>query len=302
MPRVPEIPPGARIIHTYAEFEKYLRAFAKEDYKFLWIVGRPGLSKSKSIQRAIEGLEVCYIGPGQNTPLVFYEECYNHRNKPIILDDAEDVMDTPVGYKLLCALGQTDEVKTLRYGTTNAYLTKHDIPMSFQTRSALCVLANRWTRHPALQSRAVLVYFDPSPLEIHKNVGTWFTDQEVYDWIGDHLHLITGLDCRLYGKAVQDRRAGIDWRKAIFDTHCHDAVTKVVQDLEVDSDCRSVNDRIRRFKELTKQSRATYFRVKAALEQKGQLLPIRPLEVPKIDLSNNISPEVLVEATSDVEA
>ena len=58
MPRVSEIPPGARIIKTYREFEKYLRAFAKGDYKFLWVVGKPGLSKSKSIQQAVEGVEV----------------------------------------------------------------------------------------------------------------------------------------------------------------------------------------------------------------------------------------------------
>ena len=40
---------------------------------------------------------------------------------------------------------------------------------------------------PALHSRAVLVYLEPSPLEIHKNVGTWFADQESVHWIDEHL-------------------------------------------------------------------------------------------------------------------
>ncbi len=292
MPRVPEIPPGARIIKTYAEFEKYLRGFAKGDYRFLWIVGKPGLSKSKSIQRAVQGVEVCYLEAGQLTPIAFYEQCFRDRHKPIILDDAEDLMDNRVGFKLLCALGQSDDVKTLSYRTNFAYLANQRVPPAFQTRSTLCVLANRWTPHPALHSRAVLVYFDPPALEIHRYVATWFNDQEVFDWFGDHLHLIAGLDCRLYGKALQDRSAGIDWRRAILETHCHDAVTKIVQDLEADPACKTVSDRTKKFKELTKQSRATYFRVKAALEEKGQLCPIRPLEVPRIDLTANKPPTV----------
>jgi hypothetical protein len=288
MPRVPEKPPGARTITTYAEFERYLRGFAKGDYKFLWVVGRPGLSKSRSIRRAVEGMEVCYLEAGQLTPIVFFEQCHLHLHKPIILDDAEDLMDHRVGYKLLCALGQTDEVKALSYHTSFAYLANKNVPATFRTRSTLCVLANRWTPHPALHSRAVLLYFDPTPLEVHKYVGTWFQDQEIYDWFGNHLHLIADLDCRLYGKAVQDKRAGNDWRKALLDTHCHERVSRVVQELEVDCECKTVADRVKKFKTLTNQSRATYYRLKAALEEKGQLLPLQPYDVPRIDLSGNL--------------
>ena len=44
--RTPQIPRSASGIATYAELVSYLRDFAAGRKPFVWIVGRPGLSKS----------------------------------------------------------------------------------------------------------------------------------------------------------------------------------------------------------------------------------------------------------------
>src|SRR5437016_3140565 len=44
-----KVPKGARRLRTYAEFQSYLVDFVNGRYPFLWIVGRPGISKTESI-------------------------------------------------------------------------------------------------------------------------------------------------------------------------------------------------------------------------------------------------------------
>ncbi len=44
--------------------------------------------------------------------------------------------------------------------------------------------------YEAILDRSHLVYFDPLPIEIHKDVGQWFWGQEIYDWIGGRLDLV----------------------------------------------------------------------------------------------------------------
>ena len=48
-----------------------------------------------------------YRKGGQLTPLQFYLDCYVHRGEPIILDDAEHLLDDRIGAKLVSALGDT---------------------------------------------------------------------------------------------------------------------------------------------------------------------------------------------------
>lgn len=293
MPRTAEIPPGAVTVKTYKEYERYLRGFARGDFPFLWIVGRPGICKSRSIERALIGQDTCLIRAGQITPIVFHEECYLNLHKPIVLDDAENLADKEIGAKQISALGEHEGTKEMHYATAGAYLERKGVPNRYGTRSRLCVIANRWTPHGALQSRAMLVYFDPTPREIHIQVGSFYKDQEVYDWIGGVLHLIQGLDVRMYNKAQQMKAAALDWKRWILDTYCNDTTTHIVQEIEADTTLATRKAREDRFKEVTGQSRATYHRIVKRLREKGQLTPLAPLDLPKIDLSQNSDSDVL---------
>lgn len=55
--------------------------------------------------------------------------------------------------------------------------------------------------------RGHLIYFDPTPLEVHTRVGDWFWDQQIYDHIGERLHLFSESSARIYLKAWKRKQA-----------------------------------------------------------------------------------------------
>src|SRR4051812_11483592 len=97
--RTPKVPRQARHLRTYGELHSYLSDFVNGIYPFLWIVGRPGIAKTESLRRATRGRSVFYCKGGQLTPLQFYLDCYRHRGEPVILDDAEHLLDKEIGAK-----------------------------------------------------------------------------------------------------------------------------------------------------------------------------------------------------------
>lgn len=66
----------------------------------------------------------------------------------------------------------------------------------------------------ALHNRGVVVLFQPTALEIHREVGEggWFDDQEVWEFIGKNLYLMTRPDFRFYIHARNHKRAGKNWK------------------------------------------------------------------------------------------
>lgn len=271
--RVPIIPRGARRLRTYGEFESYLQDFGHGIYPFLWIVGRPGLSKTESIKAATRTVTVYYRKGGQLTPLQFYKDLYEHRGQPVILDDAEHLMENKIGAKFVSALGETTPEKQLDYGSTTQGLG--EVPQTFFTTSPLCIIANRNTAEIALQSRAIILHFDPPNAEIHQAVSRWYSDQEIHDWFGQHVSRLEPLDCRWYGHAEKDKTANRNWRKIMLDTHGINKISTIIQDLETDPAYPTREDKARRFVELmgTEKgaSRASYFRIRQRLESQGKL-------------------------------
>ena len=274
--RKPTVPPDARHLHSYAELHSYLFDFVAGLYMFIWLVGRPGLGKTESIKSALRGRPYHYVKGGAVTPLQFYIDCYRHRGESIILDDAEPLLNNPTGKRLVSSLGDTSPAKLLSYATTTRLL--EDVPQSFYTNSPLCILANASTPHADVQSRANILYFDPSSLEIHQEAATWFWDQEVHDWFGEHLYRLHPLDMRWYVKdAWQDKKANRDWRRTMLKLHAREGLACIVQDLESDPAYPEPGDRKRRFEELVGNekgaSRSSYFRIQARLRKEGLLVP-----------------------------
>ena len=289
--RTRTIPPGARHLRTYAEFESYLKDFVRGIYPFLWIVGRPGLTKTESIKKAVRGHAVYYRKGGQLTPAKFHIDCYEHRGQPIVLDDAEHLLEYKIGEKLVSALGETSPDKLLCYGTTSRVLG--DVPQTFYTTLPLCIIANKATKHAAIQSRAITLYFDPTNEAVHRAVAAWFWDQEIHNWFGQHLYRLPPLDSRWYVIADRDMRAGRDWQQIILTTHALDRPSCVIQDLENDPAYPTREDKARRFIELLGTakgaSRASYFRLRRRIEE-GQCLV--PQVVPTIPLRRTTPPAI----------
>src|SRR4029077_1988129 len=111
MTKSQSLPAHALRLITYSELEQYARAFAAGHLNLLMIFGPPGVGKSRSVRQAL-GSQVCWIG-GQATPFGIYLQAYEHRNKPIVLDDVDGLYSDRQGVRLLKALGQTERTKTL---------------------------------------------------------------------------------------------------------------------------------------------------------------------------------------------
>jgi hypothetical protein len=296
---------------TYVELEGYLADFVAGHYSFLWVVGRPGISKTESILAATSGRKVYYRKGGQLTPLQFYIDCFQHLGLPIILDDAEHLLDERLGRKLVSTLGDTTPAKLMSYGSTSRILRQSAVPDQYSTTSPLCILSNVTDADAAIRSRAVTLYFEPTNAEIHRAVAQWFWDQDIHDWVGRHVSRLRPIDMRLYVHASADKRAGRDWARILLDGHTLNRAACVVQDLEHDPAHPESEDKARRYTEVLAgakgASRASYFRIRARLKKAGQLsvaggigpIPLvrtRPPGVPgEVELESLAAPAVEAE-------
>ena len=295
--KLKKAPPGARHLKTYSEFENYLRDFATGAYPFLYITGRPGICKSESIEIARRGQLCYYRKGGQLTPLQLYIDLYHHRGQPVILDDAEHILESRLGEKLISALGDTTRVRPLSYASTARQLG--NVPQSFETTSPLCIIANKPTNHAALCSRAVALYFDPTQQEVHSAVARWFWCQEIHDWVGQHLTRLPPLDARWYVHAYNDRETRRDWRQILLDTHAPDRFIQIVQDLESDPSFPTREDKARRFMEMTGKSRSPYFNIRRRLEAEGRMTlePVEPIRLGRTRPPVTLTPDELEAAS-----
>lgn len=289
------VPRDARVLRTYRELDSYLADFVRGIYPFLWMVGRPGIMKTESLKTVVRGLRVYYRKGGQLTPIQFFKDCYAHRAEPIILDDAEHLLDSKIGHKLISALGDSIDPKRLDYGSTTRALA--DVPQTFLTTSPLCIIANQGTIHEAIRSRAVTLYFTPTNLEVHQAVARWYWDQQVHDWFGEHLDRLLPIDARWYVTADQDKVAGRDWQQIILRAHSLDRLACIVQDLERSTEFVTREAKAMQFVSrvgtLRGASRATYFRIRKRLDDAGQLQPQIVSRIPLLRTTRTERPSLL---------
>ena len=118
----------------------------------------------------------------------------------------------------------------------------------------------------ALEDRAIILHFTPSNEEIHRHVGEWFRDSEVYGLISKTMPAIATLSMRHYCKGAQLRRAGFpDWRSSLLQMVLPNPRLASIVALQHDPTLRTEEQRVERFTAMTGCSRATYFRLKATL-------------------------------------
>ena len=247
-------------IATYAELAQYAAAFARAHLNLLFLFGHPGLGKSRCVREAIGG-EVCWI-EGNASPFGIYTAAYEHRDQPIVLDDVDGLYRDRNGVRLLKSLCQTEPLKRLSWNSNAVALQQRGIPRDFTTRSRVVIIANEWKSLnadvAALEDRGHLLHFDPDPLEVHRHAAGWFGDQEVFDWIGDRLHLVKQPSLRLYTLAAELKPAGLDWQAAVL-SRCLTGAALEVARLKADARFATEEDRARAFVEAGHGCRATYF-------------------------------------------
>jgi hypothetical protein len=261
MTKSQSLPTHALRLTTYSELEQYVRAFAAGHLNLLMIFGPPGVGKSRSVRQAI-GSQVCWIG-GQATSFGIYLQAYEHRHEPIVLDDVDCLYADRLGIRLLKALGQTESTKTVSWQTAAPTLKKCGIPRQFTTTSRVALVGNDWKTLnadvAALEDRGHLLLFEPAPVEVHRQAARWFWDQEIFDFVACHLHLVGQHSLRTYCHAWELKQAGLDWRQGVL-CRCLTGVALAVAKLKADPNFASEAERVRAFVRSGAGCRASYFR------------------------------------------
>ena len=254
------LPPHAVRVPSYAALEPYVRAFAAGHLNLLLLFGPPGVGKSRCVRQAL-GSQVGWLS-GQATPLGIYLQAYQHRHQPLVLDDVDGLYADRSGIRLLKALCQTERTKTLGWHTTAPVLDRQGIPRQFRTRSRLALVGNDWKTLnadvAALEDRGHVLVFEPTALEVHRQAAGWFWDQEIFDCVADHLHLMARPSLRTYLQAWELKRAGLDWRQGVL-CRCLSGTALVVARLKADRSFASEAARVRAFVQSGAGCRATYF-------------------------------------------
>ena len=283
-PSAPKLPSGTETVRTYAEYGQIVEAFFQGNYQLLIVVGQPGLAKSHEFEQRAGRRG--HLIKGWTAPLQAYIEAYRHRDQPMVFDDAEVLWKRPGGRILIRSLTEHRTRKLVQWKSTTKDLAKQAVPQSFYTISKVAIVANRFAfggeeEREAVLDRGHLIYFDPTPVEIHNRIADWFWDQEIYDYLGERLIMLDRPSVRTYIKAWERKQAGGDWKKLIQDVFCHDNATKLVQILEGDAECNNVDDRVGKFIAQSGMSRATYFNLKRKFRDNEQLQAREKLHVPR---------------------
>ncbi len=280
MPVSKKRPKQAIVIRDYAKLEEYAARFADGCFNLLILIGDAGIAKSQTMKRAI-GNQALWV-EGSASAFGIYQALYENRNRHVILDDIDSLYTDRECVRLLKTLCQTDPVKSVSW-FTGAVGRGKDIPRQFETSSKVVIIANEWKTLSenvrAVENRGHLLFFEPAPVEVHKKVGEWFWDQEVYDFMGENLHLLPGLSMRHYVQAAELKEAGMEWLDIL---HREGFAEKTVLCAKIKNDpqYRTEAERIAAFKELGGGGRSTYF------NHAKKLVGKRRVDVPHVDLTS----------------
>jgi hypothetical protein len=249
-------PEGAITLTTYAELDQFVAAFADGRMNLVLLIGEGGLQKTRSLRAVLPCGCWC---EGQNTAWGLYQTLWENRDEFVILDDVDELYADKGCVRLLKQLCQTERLKTLTWNTKSAAGFP---PKQFQTTSRVIVLANDWKTANrnvrALQDRGVTLVFEPTHLEVHARTAEWFWDQEVYDWVGDRLHLIPRHSMRVYILATELKAAGLPWSDLLLRQWVSPKTEAIVQ-LLADPSFKTEEARAQAFEARGLGSRSTYF-------------------------------------------
>jgi hypothetical protein len=286
------LPASVVCVATYSELERYAQAFADGHLNLVMLCGAPGLGKSQCFRRALGGT-VCWID-GNASAFGIYLLAHEHLNQPMVLDDVDGLYRDRHGIRLLKALCQTDRVKSVSWHTNVATRQGLDIPRQFTTTSRVAIIANQWKALnadvAALEDRGHCLAFTPSALEVHRQAARFFWDQEIFDFVAAHLHLLIQPSLRTYVLAWELKQAGLNWREAVLG-RCLRGATLAVAKFKANPSFASERDRVRAFVAAGLGCRATYFNCAKKLQP--------PEATPAIKLSQS-SPPAVVNAAENI--
>ena len=252
--------PQPLVVRTYEELGKYVRAFVQGHLGLLILTGGPGLGKSHGLKTAL-GPDACVI-ESSATAFGTFLRLHAAADKPVLIDDVDNLYRNRDAVRLLKSLCLTDPVRTISWNSDARTLVKKNIPSQFQTTSKVAIVANEWQQSNkdvlALEDRGHLVHFDPDSAEVHRKVAEWFWDQDVFGFLGERLQLIHHPSFRHYIVAAELKQAGLDWMTAVL-ARCLSGKLLIVAQLKASNKYATEEHRAQAFINAGHGCRATYF-------------------------------------------
>lgn len=281
------------LLNTYEKLRSFCGHFSEGAWTCLIVIGSPGLGKSRTMAEALPKIErpedegARWIGSHVSS-FQLYRELHAHQDRTFVLDDVDHLCRDPGMVKLLKCLCNTEKSRRVYWATSNRDLEREGIPREFETRSKVALIINEWEtlneNVGALEDRGMVVRFAPSSAEVHRQVGTWFDDKRVYNYVSDRLDRIYQPSQRLYVTASSLRKLGEDWKGWIEAKIALPDELQIVRDLRSDNTYICEDKRVLRYNALTGKSRASYFRVVAdlkALESVNSVKVVKPKMPPR---------------------
>lgn len=259
-------------IRTFNKLDDNFDAFAKGGIRFMIVVGDGGLGKSWRAKKFCEGIKPikCHAAP-----LGVYLKLYEYKDDIILIDDLDEIYNDKIMVKMLKAATENEDRRLMSWVTMTGHLRDVDeederVPREFYLTGPILLISNNWSLHTAnlraLADRARLINFCPSPAEVHREVQIWFKDKEIIRFVEPFLPKLNRLSMRLYLKAKESKKAGLDWKEDILQELEIDPVTAAINTLLQDKTL-SQNERAKKFSEQTGHDRATYYRRLKAIRE-----------------------------------
>ena len=209
-------------LKTYADFYKYMKAFSKKQLNLLVVVSRGGLGKTFTAEEALME-EAPLTFTGHVTPMSLYIEMLE-RNKEekdfiAIFDDVDLLIQNKTNVALLKQVCDTRAEKIIRYSTTSRALGKED--RQFETSCKVLMLMNSLKTGnqnlDALITRAHLIYFNPSDVEILNHMKTFAEDKEIISFMDTYAPFSKTLNLRVYIRAKELKASELNWKDLVVD-------------------------------------------------------------------------------------
>jgi hypothetical protein len=180
----------------------------------------------------------------------------------VVIDDVDSLYADRNGVRLLKCLCQTERTKTVAWQSAARALERARVPREFETTSRVAIICNDWRtlnrNVAALQDRGHLLVFAPTAQEVHRKACEWFADEEILAWFSANLHRFLEPSLRLYVRAEELKRAGLDWTQ-VTALAPENLRKRVVLELKADAAFASEESRVREFVRRGIGCRATYF-------------------------------------------
>ena len=151
-------------VKTYAELKSWIRRFIDGRIEILFVLSKAGLGKTEMIESMMKDIDYGYIN-AHTTPLSLFEIGYKFRNKLMVIDDIDTVLDNNDLVSLFKQFAETKEIKHIEWNSTSGILEKIDIPQEYDTSSKILLVGNRVRKVASLIDRGFCIVFEPSRQE-----------------------------------------------------------------------------------------------------------------------------------------